>query len=106
MPLQLFEDAYGDQRNAEAMACASDLAYLSGDAGVSGFKEHLDMDGRLLEAGHTQCWIATNDDHIVCAFRGTEAPTSIDGIKDWLLADAMNLLIMPEGRLGTDFAAA
>jgi hypothetical protein len=106
MPLQLIEDAFGDPRNAEALAVASDLAYLSGEAGVAAFKEQLALDARLLEAGHTQCWLATNDQHIVCAFRGTEAPTSIDGLKDWLLADAMNLLILPAGRMGTDFAAA
>jgi triacylglycerol lipase len=106
MPLQLIEDAYGDPRNAEALAVASDLAYASGDAGVTAFKEQLGLDARLIESGHTQCWLATNDDHVVCAFRGTEAPTSLDGLKDWLLADAMNLLILPEGRMGTDLAAA
>ena len=40
------------------------------------------------------------------AFRGTEDPTSIDGLKDWLLTDAMNLLVVPEGRLGHDLSAA
>src|SRR5262249_26146986 len=40
------------------------------------------------------------------AFRGTESPTSIEGLKDWLLSDALNLLILPEGRLGTDLVAA
>src|SRR5262249_36449261 len=51
-------------------------------------------------------YLATNDDHIVAAFRGTELPTSIDGLKDCLLTDAANLLILPQGDLGTDFAAA
>jgi hypothetical protein len=106
MPLQLVEDAYGDPRNADFLAVASDLAYKSGDDGVAAFKEQLGLDGRLLESGHTQCWLGTNDGHIVCAFRGTESPTSIDGLQDWLLADAMNLLVVPEGRMGTDLAAA
>jgi hypothetical protein len=106
MPLSLKEDAFGDPGNAQALAVASDLAYLSGDEGVKGFEEQLGLKGRLIEVGHTQCWLATNDEHVVCAFRGTEAPTSLDGLQDWLLADAVNLLILPSGRLGTDFAAA
>src|SRR5262249_22563930 len=32
--------------------------------------------------------------------------TSIEGLKDWLLTDAANMLIQPQGDLGTDFAAA
>src|SRR5215211_4182463 len=100
MALQLIEDAYGDPRNADYLAIASDLAYLSGADGVAAYKEQLGLDARLLESGHTQCWLGTNDAHVVCAFRGTEAPTSLDGVKDWLLADAMNLLILPEGRMG------
>ena len=40
------------------------------------------------------------------AFRGSEAPTTLDGLKDWLLTNANNYLILPEGRAGTDFAAA
>src|SRR4051812_20481942 len=106
MPLTLTEDAFGNLDNATALASASDLAYLSGAAGVAAFKEQLGLDARLIEVGHTQCWLAASEGHVVCAFRGTEAPTTIDGLKDWLLADAMNLLILPAGRLGTDFAAA
>jgi pimeloyl-ACP methyl ester carboxylesterase len=30
----------------------------------------------------------------------------LDGFKDWLLTNANNLLILPQGRIGTDFAAA
>ncbi len=40
------------------------------------------------------------------AFRGSEAPTSIDGLRDWLLTNAVNLLVLPAGEIGTDFAAA
>ena len=47
-----------------------------------------------------------NDQAIVVAFRGSEAPTTLDGLKDWLLTNANNYLILPEGRSGTDFAAA
>jgi hypothetical protein len=78
-----------------------------GDAeGKKAFAEQLGLDGRLFSVGNTQAFLATNDDHIVVAFRGTESPTTIEGLKDWLLTDAANLLIVPEGRLGTDLAAA
>lgn len=106
MTLELIEDAKGDPRNAQALAVASDLAYLPADAGAEGFRAQLGLEARLLSAGSTQAYVATNDDHIVVAFRGTEAPNSIEGLKDWLLTDAVNLLILPEGDLGTDFVAA
>ncbi len=61
---------------------------------------------RLTSVGNTQAYVATSDEHIVVAFRGTESPTSLEGLKDWLLTDAANLLIVPEGQLGTDLAAA
>lgn len=106
MPLQLYEDELGDPRNAEFLAVASDLAYANEEAGKPAFAEQLGLDASLVSVGHSQCWTACNDEHVVLAFRGTEGPTSLDGIKDWLLADAMNLLILPEGDAGTDFAAA
>jgi hypothetical protein len=106
MPLELIEDAKGDPRNAAALAVASDLAYLPEAEGAEAFRTHLGLEARLISVGNTQVYIATNDDHIVAVFRGTESPTTIDGLKDWLLTDAANLLIVPEGRLGTDLAAA
>jgi triacylglycerol lipase len=106
MPLELVEDALGDHRNATYLAVASDLAYMNSGLGVAAFKEQLGLDATLISVGNTQAWVGTNADHVVVAFRGTEAPTSIEGLKDWFLSDAMNLLVLPEGRLGTDFAAA
>lgn len=106
MPLELIEDALGDYRNATFLAVASDLAYMNAEQGAQAFKEQLGLDAALVNIGNTQVWIGANADHIVVAFRGTEAPTSIEGLKDWFLSDAMNLLVLPEGRLGTDFAAA
>jgi hypothetical protein len=106
MTLELIEDAAGDPRNAQALAVASELAYLPAAEGAEAFRTQLGLEARLLSAGHTQAYVAHNDKNVVVAFRGTEAPTSIEGLKDWLLADAVNLLILPEGRLGTDFAAA
>lgn len=102
----LFEDARQDPRNAAALSLASDAAYLPEAQGREVFRNELGMESRLLQVGNTQVYVAANDDHVVAAFRGTESPTSVDGLKDWLLADAMNLLIQPEGDLGTDFAAA
>lgn len=106
MTLPIVEDAYGDPRNAIAMSLASDLAYLAEGPGTEAFRTELGLEARLFSAGNTQAYVATSDDHIVVAFRGTEAPTSIEGLKDWLLTDAMNLLMVPEGRLGTDLAGA
>jgi hypothetical protein len=106
MPLELIEDAKGDPRNAATLAHASDLAYYNEPEGPEKFKSELALEARLFSVGNTQAYVATNDEHIVVAFRGTESPTTIDGLKDWLLTDAANLLIVPEGRLGTDLAAA
>src|SRR5690348_6227097 len=107
MALQLIEDAGGDPRNADYLGIASELAYLDAQAGPPAFKERLGLtDAKLFSVANTQGWVCTNDDHIVVAFRGTEAPTSIEGLKDWLLTDAVNLLILPEGDLGTDYTAA
>jgi hypothetical protein len=106
MPLELYEDALGDIRNAQFLALASDIAYLSEAEAAPLFREQLGMEAKLISVDNTQAYILTNADHIVVAFRGTEAPTSIDGLKDWFLTDALNLLIVPEGRMGTDFAAA
>ncbi len=106
MRKMLIEDAMGDPRNAEALALASDFAYDLEAEAKGKFLAELGLDARLFSAGNTQAYVATNDGHIVVAFRGTEAPTSLEGVKDWLLTDAVDLLIVPEGRLGTDLAAA
>lgn len=106
MPLELVEGAKGDWRNAHFLGMASELAYMAEPEAKVQFKELLGMDARLISVDNTQAYVLTNADHVAVAFRGTEGPTTIDGLKDWLLTDAMNLLIVPEGRLGTDFIAA
>lgn len=107
MPIyQLIEDAVGDPQNSRAMCAACQLAYMPESEGVSKFRELFGMTAKLISVDNTQAYVASNDDHIILAFRGTESPTSIDGLKDWLLTDAMNLLIVPEGRLGHDLSAA
>src|SRR5262245_5132499 len=106
MALELMEDAKGDSRNAQTLALASDLAYLPASEGAEAFRSQLGLDARLFSVGNTQAYLATNDDHIVIACRGTESPATMDGLKDWLLTDAVDLLILPEGDLGTDFVAA
>ena len=106
MAFDLYEDSFGDHRNAQALAKASELAYLPEDLGKAEFAAVLGLDARLISVGNTQAYIAQNANNIVVAFRGTESPTTFEGLKDWLLSDAVNLLILPTGRLGTDFAAA
>ncbi len=70
------------------------------------FRSELGLEARLISVDNTQVYVAQDDRSIVVAFRGSEAPTTLDGLKDWLLTNANNYLILPEGRAGTDFAAA
>jgi hypothetical protein len=56
----------------QTLALASDLAYLAEPEGVEGFRSQLGLEARLFSVGNTQAYVATNDDHIVVAFRGTE----------------------------------
>ncbi len=70
------------------------------------FRSELGLEAKLISVDNTQVYVATDDDSIVVAFRGSEAPTTLDGLKDWLLTNANNYLILPTGRAGTDFAAA
>jgi triacylglycerol lipase len=103
---RLDEDTAGSRDNARFLCEASALAYLPAAAGKATFKDLLGLDATLFSVDNTQAWLATDDANIVVAFRGTESPTTIDGLKDILLTDAMNLLVVPEGRLGHDLAAA
>ena len=82
------------------------LAYLDEPEGPAQFRDRLGLNARLISVGNTQVYVAQGDRTIVVAFRGSQAPTSLDGLKDWLLTNANNYLIIPEGRIGTDFAAA
>ncbi|RLS33853.1 MAG: lipase family protein [Planctomycetota bacterium] len=102
----LKEDDPGHISSASFLCEASALAYLPEGPGKKAFQDLLGLDATLFSVGNTQAWLCSNADHIVIAFRGTESPTSLDGLKDILLTDAMNLLVVPEGRLGHDLAAA
>lgn len=106
MTYELVEDGGADSRNARYLAKAADLAYLPADQGTAEYASQLGLKARLISVDNTQAYLGANDDHIVLAFRGTESPDTLEGLKDWLLTDAVNLLIVPSGRLGTDFAAA
>lgn len=106
MRLELREDSFGDPQNALFLATASNLAYDAPEVGVPAFREQLGLEAAFCKAGNTQAYVATNAEHMVVAFRGTESPATLDGLKDMLLNDARNLLIVPAGRLGTDFIAA
>ncbi len=102
----LTEDAVGDAGNALFLATACDLAYHPAEVGVPAFQQELGLDAALVSVGNTQAYLCHSPDHIVLAFRGSESPTSIDGLKDWLLTNAANLLIAPQGDLAAEFAAA
>ena len=88
------------------LAKACDLAYRNADEGRVQFREQLNLDAQLTSVDNTQAWVGQNEGSIVVAFRGSESPNSLDGFKDWLLTNARNFLVIPEGRIGTDFVAA
>ena len=103
---RLDEERPGSRENARFLCEASALAYLPAAEGKAKFRELLGLEATLFSVDNTQAWLASDDAAIVVAFRGTESPATIDGLKDILLTDAVNLLVVPEGRLGHDLAAA
>jgi triacylglycerol lipase len=105
-PFKLDSSKLGDDRNALYLARACELAYLPESDAVAPFRDELGLSVKLISVDNTQVYLGVNDDVVVTAFRGSEAPTSLDGFKDWLLTNANNFLILPEGRIGSDFAAA
>jgi hypothetical protein len=96
----------GSRENAQCLAKACELAYLDADQGTPRFAAELGMQAHLVSVDNTQAYVAQTPESVVIAFRGSESPTGLDGLKDWLLTNANNLLVVPEGRIGTDFAAA
>jgi len=106
MSTTLDDSAAGNPRNALILARACELAYFNEPEGPTRFRSELGWEARLISVDNTQVYVAEDDRSIVVAFRGSEAPTTLDGFKDWLVTNANNYLILPEGRSGTDFAAA
>lgn len=107
MALTLNPQAAGrSDQNALFLATACDLAYFPEDQGKAEFAAQLGLTAKLISVDNTQCYVCDNDRVIVLAFRGSESPNSIDGFKDWLLTNAKNFLVLPAGRIGTDFVAA
>jgi hypothetical protein len=106
MTMLLDDSVAGKAQNALFLARACDLAYFALPEGPARFQSELGLEAKLISVDNTQVYVAANDTAVVVAFRGSEAPTTLDGLKDWLLTNANNYLILPEGRSGTDFAAA
>jgi pimeloyl-ACP methyl ester carboxylesterase len=104
--MSLDVSAGGKPNNALFLAKACDLAYYAETEGAPRFRSELGLEAKLISVDNTQVYVAQDDSSIVVAFRGSEAPTTLDGLKDWLLTNANNYLILPTGRAGTDFAAA
>lgn len=104
--MPLTEDVYADQGNAKYLADAADFAYLPQDQGGPKYQSDLGLTAKLISVGNTQVYVGTDADNLVVAFRGSEAPTAVDGLKDWFLTNADNLLIQPQGPLATEFVAA
>ena len=106
MSMVLDNSLSGNARNGLFLARACDLAYYGEAEGPAKYRSDLGLEAKLISVDNTQVYVAEDDQAIVVAFRGSEAPSSLDGLKDWLLTNANNYLILPEGRSGTDFAAA
>ena len=104
MPLD--SSAAGALPNARLLAKACELAYLHAPEGTAAFRPILGMTAGLISVDNTQAYVASDTQSVVVAFRGSQSLKSLDGFKDWLLTNANNLLVVPEGRAGTDFAAA
>jgi pimeloyl-ACP methyl ester carboxylesterase len=103
---RLREEPLGNRDSACFLCEASALAYLAEAEGMPAFRSLLGLEARLFSVDNTQAWLGVDEANVVVAFRGTESPTTLDGLKDVLLTDAMNLLVVPEGRLGHDLSAA
>lgn len=102
----LTDTAKHTRHQARYLATACDLAYLNAEDAEKEFRSQLSLVGQLISQDNTQAFVGENEDAIVIAFRGSQSPGSLDGVKDWLLTNARNFLVLPEGRIGTDFAAA
>ena len=61
MTYELYEDAYGDARNARTLAWAADIAYLNETEAQREFKEQAGMAAKLISADNTQAYVATNE---------------------------------------------
>ena len=92
--------------HAYYLARACDLAYLNESEASEKYRDELNLQARLISVDNTQVYVGQNAESIVVAFRGSQNPSSLDGLKDWLLTNSRNFLVLPEGRIGTDFAAA
>lgn len=106
MTMELVDATGDDHRDARYMARACDIAYCDEAEARALFRSELGLDALLISVDNTQVYVGRNDKSVVVAFRGSQSPDSLDGFKDWLLTNASNFLILPEGRIGTDFASA
>lgn len=104
--MPLTEDAYGDSANAKYLADAADFAYLPQDQGGPKYQSDLGLTAKLVSVDNTQAYVGYDDANLVVAFRGSEGPVTVDGLKDWFLTNADNLLIQPTGPLSTEFLGA
>lgn len=106
MSLQLGDSPAIRRFNSVYLGRACELAYEPDSTGGPKFRSELGLTTRLFSEDNTQVYVGGDAQNIVIAFRGSQSPTSMDGIKDWLLTNADNFLIQPSGEIGIDFAAA
>jgi hypothetical protein len=91
---------------AHYLATLCDLVYYGQEKAAAEIRRQLNLEATLVSVDNTQAYVCENADSIIVAFRGSENPTSLDGLKDWFLTNARNFLVLPTGKIGTDFQAA
>lgn len=104
--MALLPDSLDDPANARALCHAAQLAYAPPDVAIPAFRADLGLEAEFVSVNNTQVYVARDDRSLAIVFRGSEGPTSLDGLKDWLVTNAANLLIQPQGPLATEFLAA
>ena len=68
--------------NALFLAKACDLAYSDPAEACPRFRSELGLEAKLISVDNTQVYVGVNDQAVVVAFRGSQAPTTLDGLKD------------------------
>ena len=106
MSMSLDPSAGGNTRNALFLARACELAYLAEAEGTPRFRSELGLEAQADQRGQHAGLCRRERSSDGCRVSRFGGPDTLDGLKDWLLTNANNYLILPEGQSGTEFAAA
>ncbi len=88
--------------NAHTLAVACNFSYLKADDAKRKFLNDLGIEGELLstrkrkDRTDSQVFVGVQGKNIVAAFRGSEAPTTEAGIRDWVDTNFDHKMVPPE----------